>query len=195
MHTYDSKLQHILLHTRLHKCRYCANIHVIDKSNTRKLTNFFPQAVWPLPVNSYEKLRNIFPNATGSLAREGLRVLQRALKDSDMDVPTIVAMLCFWGENQDGILNWVDNIWIPSAMHHVGISVLSDSPSRRFFFLSLCSHLGISKFSSQGDIALQTSISTSTFTLMSSPRTTFVQLTINPDDDIYWYFDFDTTSL
>ena len=64
--------------------------------------------VWPLPANSRKALRKIFPGVrTEDQARQGMRVLQRALRTPEVDCCTLTAQLCFLQEHKNNVLNWV----------------------------------------------------------------------------------------
>ena len=63
--------------------------------------------VWPLPTNSAKALATIFPEARGEMQkRYCLRLLQKTLKPGVIDVSMLVALLCFWREEQDGKLQY-----------------------------------------------------------------------------------------
>ena len=63
--------------------------------------------VWPLPANSAKALATIFPEARGDMQkRYCLRLLQKTLKPGVIDVSMLVALLCFWMEEQDGKLQY-----------------------------------------------------------------------------------------
>ena len=52
-------------------------------------------AVYPLPTNSANALRRIFPSATDELSqRHGMRLLEKAFKRTD--IGCLLAQLCFW---------------------------------------------------------------------------------------------------
>ena len=62
--------------------------------------------IYSLPKNSMTALKRIFPSATSpALQREGLRVLQRL--DYRWDMCSLVAMLCFWTEQESGKVQWM----------------------------------------------------------------------------------------
>ena len=63
--------------------------------------------VYPLPTNSMTALALIFPDARSDMQkRYCLRLLQKTLKPGGFDVAMIVALLCFWTEQQDGKLQY-----------------------------------------------------------------------------------------
>ena len=63
--------------------------------------------VYPLPTNSTTALAAIFPDARSDMQkRYCLRLLQKTLKPGVFDVAMIVALLCFWREEQDGKLQY-----------------------------------------------------------------------------------------
>ena len=63
--------------------------------------------VYPLPANSLTALATLFPNARSDMQkRYCLRLLQKTLKPGVFDVAMIVALLCFWTEEQDGKLQY-----------------------------------------------------------------------------------------
>jgi hypothetical protein len=65
--------------------------------------------IWPLPVNSKEMLQLIFPTAVEfGLVREGIVALKRSLRTSGKySLPLLVAQLCFWGQQDAGLLDWL----------------------------------------------------------------------------------------
>ena len=63
--------------------------------------------VYPIPTNSATALTAIFPDArSDQQKRYCLRLLQKTLKPGVFDVAMIVALLCFWREEQDGKLQY-----------------------------------------------------------------------------------------
>ena len=65
-------------------------------------------AVYPLPKNSMTALGRIFPGVRSSTQRrEALRLLQKSLKPCRFDVASIIAMLCFWTEQQSGKIKYL----------------------------------------------------------------------------------------
>ena len=63
--------------------------------------------VYPLPTNSSTALTMIFPSArSGKQKRYCLRLLQKTLKPGVFDDAIIVALQCFWTEEQDGRLQY-----------------------------------------------------------------------------------------
>ena len=62
-----------------------------------------------IPENSMTALAAIFPDARSDMQkRYCLRLLQKALKPGVFDVAMIVALLCFWREEQDGKLQYTN---------------------------------------------------------------------------------------
>ena len=79
--------------------------------------------VYPLPTNSTTALAAIFPDARSDMQkRYCLRLLQKTLKPGVFDVAMIVALLCFWTEEQEGKLQYT---------HEEGVVSLSERPSPR----------------------------------------------------------------
>ena len=79
--------------------------------------------VYPLPANSMTALAAIFPNARSDMQkRYCLRLLQKTLKPGVLDVTMIVALLCFWTEEQGGKLQY---------MHEEGVVSLRERSSTR----------------------------------------------------------------
>ena len=71
--------------------------------------------VYPLPTNSTTALAAIFPDARSDMQkRYCLRLLQKTLKPGVFDVAMIVALLCFWREEQDGKLQYTQEDGIVS---------------------------------------------------------------------------------
>ena len=63
--------------------------------------------VYPLPTNSVTALAAMFPDARSDMQkRYCLRLLQKTLKPGVFDVSMIVALLCFWTEEQEGKLQY-----------------------------------------------------------------------------------------
>jgi hypothetical protein len=63
--------------------------------------------VYPLPQNSMSALAAIFPTIrSNEHRRAGLRLLQKTLKPGCFDIPSVVAMLCFWTEQQHGVIDY-----------------------------------------------------------------------------------------
>ena len=64
--------------------------------------------VYPLPANSMTALAAIFPDARSDMQKiYCLRLLQKTLGNGVFDVAMIVAMLCFWTEEQHGKLKYM----------------------------------------------------------------------------------------
>ena len=64
--------------------------------------------VYPLPANSMIALAAIFPDARSDMQKiYCLRLLQKTLGNGVFDVAMIVAMLCFWTEEQHGKLKYM----------------------------------------------------------------------------------------
>ena len=62
---------------------------------------------WPVAAGTAEGLRRIWPGlASQRPLREGLRVLQRALRPGDVDLPSISALLCFGEKQRKDIMQW-----------------------------------------------------------------------------------------
>ena len=79
--------------------------------------------VYPLPANSLTALAAIFPKARSDMQkRYCLRLLQKTLKPGVLDVTMIVALLCFWTEEQGGKLQY---------MHEEGVVSLRERSSTR----------------------------------------------------------------
>ena len=61
--------------------------------------------VYPVPKNSADALRSMFPNIRGQRElRAAIRILERQLHKTIVVV--IVAQLCFWRENAARTLTW-----------------------------------------------------------------------------------------
>ena len=73
---------------------------LLQGDNLRSLTG-----AYPVPKNSADALKSMFPHIRNQCEyREAIRILERQLHKTNVVV--IVAQLCFWRENEAGILNW-----------------------------------------------------------------------------------------
>ena len=64
-------------------------------------------SVYPIPRNSCSGLLRIFPGAaSGKDQREALRLLQKILKPSTLDIGVVIASLCFWQQQLSGVIDW-----------------------------------------------------------------------------------------
>ena len=62
--------------------------------------------IWPIPDNSLANLKRIFPDI--HKPRAGIVALMRGLRHSGFHTfATVVAQLCFWGEQRNGRINWL----------------------------------------------------------------------------------------
>ena len=87
-------------------CAYggLASLHVVP-TDLRVL-----HGVYPLPTNSCAALLQIFPRAVSEdLRYHGIRLLQKTLQPGTVDIGTIVAMLCFWTQQQSGKIQWEED--------------------------------------------------------------------------------------
>ena len=62
--------------------------------------------IWPIPENSLANLERIFPDI--HKPRAGIVALMRGLRHSRYHTfSSVVAQLCFWGEQRNGRINWL----------------------------------------------------------------------------------------
>ena len=73
---------------------------------------------WPVPSGSRHGLRKIMPSMTTKIReQQALKAISLTLgsggNGKSVPVCTISAMLCFWNEHKNGVLQWVRE-WMPS---------------------------------------------------------------------------------
>ena len=75
---------------------------------------------WPLPPGSRHALRQIMPGMTTKIReQQALKAISLTLgsggNGKSVPVCTISAMLCFWNEHKNNVLQWVQE-WIPAVL-------------------------------------------------------------------------------
>ena len=76
--------------------------------------------LWPLPSGSRHGLRKIMPGMTTKIReQQALKAISLTLgsggNGKSVPVCTISAMLCFWNEHKNNVLQWVRE-WVPKAL-------------------------------------------------------------------------------
>ena len=75
---------------------------------------------WPVPTGTRHALRQIMPGMTTQIReQQALKAISLSLgsggNGKSVPVCTISAMLCFWGEHKNHVLQWVRE-WVPKVL-------------------------------------------------------------------------------